>query len=227
MTIKSRKNGSQPKQLYLHRYGCPICRQNITQLRVLYKLKQPQMECIDWSAKDEYETELKRIHMEMKTGRYLDRFHTHFMNEWQSFLYLFLISRSGKTVMNNFTVSIWLLDVIWTLGNNFFFAGYYAPVFRILVILFTFGNSLYFLHTLATQIFSKIREDFYKRKRSLLKIDLVPRFTFYGVSGYFGLCFIRGIFPNIILFLIQIGGCCIVGFLLLVAAMRGACVDEF
>merc|ERR1712004_130984 len=152
----------------------------------------------------EHERELKRIYLEMKTGSFLDRFHPSLMNEWESFLFLFLTSRPGKTILNNFTISLWLSEVVMTLGYDFFSSGNIAPVFRISLILFTFGNSLYLLNTLGTQVFSKIREDFVKRKRDLLNIGLLPKLTLYGISSHMCLCYFKGLMPNISFFLMQI-----------------------
>merc|ERR1711976_76212 len=135
-------------------YECPVCRQIILHAKNLYTFKQP-----NWLPKNAHEKQLIVIYQEMKTGTFLDRFHPSLMNEWESFLYLFLISKRGKTLLNNFTVSLWLSEVVCTLGHEFFLSGHFAPLFRISVILFTFGNSLYLLETLGTQVFSKMRED--------------------------------------------------------------------
>ena len=207
--IKSRQDQIEQKRWFEsrngQRYECPVCRQGIHDTRGLYKLKKKKTlkHLPNWLP-NEFEREITKIHLEIKHAQFLDQLHQSFMNEWESFLYLFLSSENGKNLLNNFTVSIWLSEVLSTFGNEFFLSGNFAPVFRLLVLLFTFASSLYLIHTLATEIFSKVREGFHKRKRKLLKIKLLPRLTICGMSGYLCLCFVRGLFPNLEVFLVQI-----------------------
>ena len=147
------------------------------------------------------EIEIQKIHLEIKDMENLNQFHLSYMDEFDTFGHLVFNSRSERIALNNLTLSLWLLDLIGTIDADFFFFGYFALVFRISIILFNIVNSIYLTHrfvAVATEISSKFREDFFKRKRSLLNNFQYPRFYFYGFTGFLWLYFIRDLLPNMV-----------------------------